>query len=93
MPDYYFRNGQKASGSVKRGSEGLTSNGKKVFGIPSRYLSGLSSSERSARAREIIRGRTTGQRSRNSPGDLDSSGKRKTTPESKYTKKFRKRFG
>lgn len=93
MSNYYTRSGRKATGQVKRTKEGLTISGKKVFGIPDRYLSGLSGAERTARAKAIIKGRETGRRSRNSPGDLDRSGNRIKTPESKYTKRFRKRFG
>jgi hypothetical protein len=93
MTDYYFASGRKATGKVARTGEGLKAGGKRVFSIPTRYLSGLSGSERTARAAEIIRGRTTGRRDRNSPGDTDSSGKRIKTPESKHTKAFRRRFG
>lgn len=97
MPDYYFADGRRASGQVRRTAKGMVSgggrtSGRKVYGIPTRYLSGLSGEERRARARAIIKGRKTGRRSRNSPGDM-VDGKRRKLPESKYTRRFRERFG
>ena len=93
MPDYYFASGRKATGKVERTGDGLRAGGRKVFGIPTRYLTGLSPQEKTERAAEIIRGRTTGRRDRNSPGDTNAKGERRETPESKHTKAFKRRFG
>jgi len=64
--------------------------------VPKKYLAGLSAKEKAKRRKEIERNR---KKSPSDPSayrfasDFTSSGKRRKTKESKYTKEFRKRFG
>ena len=64
--------------------------------VPAKYLAGLSSAEKAKRKKEIERNRKKSPRDPSAykfSTDFTSSGARRKTKESKYTKKFKKVFG
>ena len=69
---------------------------KKKGKVPKKYLAGLSSADKAKRRKEIERNRKKSPSDTSAysfASDFTSSGKRRKTKESKYTKEFRKRFG
>jgi len=61
--------------------------------IPAKYLAGLTGEARKKRLAQLERMQKEGRLLGELAGDRDSKGKRRKTPESKYTKAFRRRFG
>jgi len=69
---------------------------KKKRKIPAKYLAGLSSADKAKRRKEIQRNAKKSSKDPSAyvfPSDYTSSGARRKTKESKYTKAFRKKFG
>lgn len=64
--------------------------------IPAKYLVGLSPAEKAKRKKEIQRNAKKSSKDPSAyvfPSDYTSSGARRKTKESKYTKAYRKKFG
>lgn len=67
-----------------------TKSGRKV---PAKYVAGLTGEQRKKRLAQLDKMRKQGKLLGELAGDRDSKGKRKKTPESPYTKAYRRRFG
>ena len=61
--------------------------------VPAAYVKGLTGAQRTKRLLQLERMRKKGKVLGDLSGDKTPSGKKRKIPESRYTKKFRARFG
>lgn len=78
------------SGQISMVRKVTTKSGRK---IPAKYLAGLTGEAKRKRLAQLEKMQKEGRLLGELAGDKDSKGKRKKTPESPYTKAFRRRFG
>lgn len=63
------------------------------YSVPAKYLAGLTGEQRKKRLKQLDQMRKKGRVLGPLAGDKTSKGKKKKTPESPYTKAYRRRFG
>lgn len=62
------------------------------YSVPAKYVAGLTGAERTKRLKQLDEMRKKGRKLGSLAGDKTVKGKPKKTPESPYTKAYRRRF-